>query len=112
MPCGTRSASINKDKQQARTTPDSNPVNQPRRRYMRSIPAELAQSALDAAPDALLIVDGAGVVQFANRQVSALFGYSHDEIIGKPIEQMLPERFRSLHVGHRDRYIAAAHTRP
>jgi PAS domain S-box-containing protein len=79
---------------------------------MRSIPAELAQSALDAAPDALLIIDGAGVVQFANRQVSALFGYSHEEIIGKPIEQMMPQRFRSLHVGHRDRYIAAAHTRP
>jgi two-component system, sensor histidine kinase len=79
---------------------------------MRSIPAELAQSALDAAPDAMLIVDGAGVVQFANRQVSVLFGYAHEEIIGKTIEQMLPERFRSLHVGHRDRYVAAAHTRP
>jgi PAS domain S-box-containing protein len=79
---------------------------------MRSIPAELAQSALDAAPDALLIVDGAGVVQFANRQVSALFGYAHEEIIGKAIEQMLPERFRTLHVAHRDRYLAAAHTRP
>jgi PAS domain S-box-containing protein len=79
---------------------------------MRSIPAELAQSALDAAPDALLIVDGAGLVQFANRQVSALFGYAHDEIVGKPIERLLPERFRSLHVGHRDRYLAAAKLRP
>jgi two-component system, sensor histidine kinase len=79
---------------------------------MRSIPAELAQSALDAAPDALLIVDGAGMVQFANRQVSALFGYARDEIIGKPIEQLLPERFRSLHVGYRDRYLAAAKLRP
>ena len=79
---------------------------------MRSIPAELAQSALDAAPDALLIVDAAGVVQFANRQVMVLFGYTHEEIIGKPIEHMLPARFRSTHVGHRDRYIAAAHTRP
>ena len=79
---------------------------------MRSIPAELAQSALDAAPDAMLIVDGAGVVQFANRQVSVLFGYEHEEIIGKAIEQLLPERFRSHHVGHRDRYRATAHTRP
>jgi len=79
---------------------------------MRAIPAELAQSALDAAPDAMLIVDGAGVVQYANRQVSALFGYAHEEIIGKTIELLLPERFRSHHVGHRDRYVAAAHTRP
>jgi PAS domain S-box-containing protein len=79
---------------------------------MRSIPPELAQSALDAAPDALLIVDSSGVVQFANRQLSALFGYAHQEVIGKPIEQLLPERFRSRHIGHRDRYIAAAHVRP
>ena len=79
---------------------------------MRSIPADLAQSTLDAAPDALLVVDGAGVVQFANRQVSALFGYAHQEIIGGTIERLLPERFRSLHVGHRDRYIGAAHMRP
>jgi PAS domain S-box-containing protein len=79
---------------------------------MRSITADLAQSALDAAPDALLIVDGAGLVQFANRQVSVLFGYAYDEIIGKPIEQLLPERFRSHHVGHRDRYLAAAKLRP
>lgn len=79
---------------------------------MRSIPPELAQSALDAAPDAMIIVDGAGVVQFANRQVSALFGYVHDEVIGKPIERLLPERYRSRHIGHRDRYIGAAHLRP
>jgi two-component system, sensor histidine kinase len=79
---------------------------------MRSITSELAQSALDAAPDALIIVDGAGVVQFANRQVSALFGYAHDEVIGKAIEQLLPERFRSRHVGHRNRYVVAAHVRP
>ena len=79
---------------------------------MRSIPPELAQSALDAAPDALLIVDAGGVVQFANRQVSALFGYPHHEIIGKPVEQFLPERFRTRHVGHRDRYAGAAHVRP
>ena len=79
---------------------------------MRSISPVLAQSALDAAPDALLIVDGAGVIQFANRQVSALFGYAHDDVIGKPIEQLLPERFRSRHVGQRDRYAMAAHLRP
>lgn len=79
---------------------------------MRSIPPELAQSALDAAPDALLIVDGNGIVQFANRQVSALFGYAYQEVIGKPIEQLLPERFRGSHVGHRNRYVEAARLRP
>jgi two-component system, sensor histidine kinase len=79
---------------------------------MRSIPPELAQSALDAAPDAMMIVDGSGVVQFANRQVSTLFGYDHEEVIGKPVERLLPERYRSRHIGHRDRYVGAAHLRP
>lgn len=79
---------------------------------MRSIPPELARSALDAAPDALLIVDDAGVVQFANRQVSVLFGFSHDDIIGQLIEKLLPERFQSRHVDHRNRYLTAAYLRP
>jgi PAS domain S-box-containing protein len=60
----------------------------------------------------MIIVDGSGVVQFANRQVMALFGYSYQEVIGKSIEQLLPDRFRSRHISHRDRYIGAAHLRP
>ena len=79
---------------------------------MRSIPPKLAQSALDAAPDAFVIVDEAGVIQFANRQVSVLFGFTHDHIIGQPIEKLLPERFQSRHVVHRTRYLTAAHLRP
>ena len=76
------------------------------------MPPELAQSALDAAPDAMLIIDAGGTVLFANRQVSALFGYDHDAIIGQPIEALMPQRFRSRHVGHRMDYVAAAHVRP
>jgi PAS domain S-box-containing protein len=79
---------------------------------MRSIPPNLAQSALDAAPDAMLIIDDSGTVLFANRQASALFGHPHDDIIGRPIERLMPERFRSHHIGYRDRYLAAAHVRP
>ncbi len=79
---------------------------------MRSIPPNLAQSALDAAPDAMLIIDELGTVLFANRQVSVVFGYPHDDIIGQPIERLMPERFRSRHVGHRNRYLTAAHLRP
>ena len=79
---------------------------------MRSMPPELAQSVLDAAPDALLIVDGEGIVQFANRQVSVLFGFEHDEIIGQPVEKLLPVRFQSRHVRHRNHYLTTAHVRP
>jgi len=60
----------------------------------------------------MLIVDGNGSILFANRQVSAVFGYSHDEVIGLPIEYLMPARFGSRHVGHRLRYLANAHVRP
>ncbi len=72
---------------------------------MRAVPPELARSALEAAPDAMLIVDASGIIQYANRQVSALFGYDHDEFIGQSIEMLMPARFRSRHVGHREHYV-------
>jgi PAS domain S-box-containing protein len=79
---------------------------------MRSTPPELARSALDAAPDAMIIIDASGSILFVNRQISALFGYEHDEIIGLKIEHLLPERFRTRHVGHRDQYVNNVRVRP
>ncbi len=79
---------------------------------MRTTPPDLARSALDAAPDAMIIIDAAGVIQFTNRQVAALFGYPHDEIIGQRIEVLLPERFRARHVGHREAYVSNVRVRP
>lgn len=79
---------------------------------MRTTPPELARSVLDAAPDAMIIIDAAGIIQFANRQVSALFGYEHDEIIGHSIEQLIPERFRASHARHRERYVGDLRVRP
>jgi len=79
---------------------------------MQSISPELARSALEAAPDAMIIIDTTGIVRFANRQVSALFGYSHDEVIGKEVEQLMPERYRHRHLAHRDGYIRNVRLRP
>ena len=79
---------------------------------MQSISPELARSALDAAPDAMIIIDAAGIVRYANRQVSALFGYPHDALVGRDIEQLLPERYRRRHVGHREDYIRNIRLRP
>ncbi len=79
---------------------------------VRVVPADLARSALDDAPDAIVIVDDSGVVRFANRQVSALFGYGHDEILGQRIELLIPERFRSRHVEQRRGYIDKRRVRP
>jgi PAS domain S-box-containing protein len=79
---------------------------------MQTLPGELARSALDAAPDALIIVDTGGVIRFANRQVSVLFGYSYEQVVGLPMEQLLPERFRGHHVVHRDDYFRVPRLRP
>ena len=79
---------------------------------MRTAPPDLARIALDAAPDAMLIIDAAGLIRFANQQVFAVFGYSHDEIIGQKIEALMPERFRTRHVNHREHYIDTVPVRP
>ena len=79
---------------------------------MQSLPPELARSILDAAPDALIIIDDSGAICFANRQLSALFGHHHDAVIGKPVEHLIPERFRSRHPLLRRAYMEDVRIRP
>ena len=56
---------------------------------------------LDAAPNAIIMVDSAGVISFANAPAASVFGYSLSELIGRPIETLIPERFRDRHTGYR-----------
>lgn len=79
---------------------------------MLSAPPDLARSALEAAPDAMIIIDDSGSIRFVNRQVSALFGYPHDELIGQSIERLMPERFRTRHIAHREHYTNTIRVRP
>jgi PAS domain S-box-containing protein len=79
---------------------------------MHSIPSELARSALDAAPDAMIIIDGSGAIRFANRQVSSLFGYEYGEVVGKPVELLMPQRFHARHIEHREQYRRSGRVRP
>lgn len=46
----------------------------------------------DAAPDAMLLVDGAGVIVMANAHAARLFGFGHGELVGQPVEIVVPER--------------------
>src|ERR1700727_1107072 len=72
--------------------------------------AELAQSALenlfDVSPDAIFVTDAAGVIRGANPRAAELFGYTQVELFGQPIENLVPERFRRGHPGHRENYNA------
>jgi PAS domain S-box-containing protein len=70
------------------------------------------RTLLESAPDAVVIVDARGIIEIVNRQTENLFGYARGELLGKPIEVLIPERYRPAHVGHRDGYIAAPRTRP
>src|SRR5262245_18501922 len=70
------------------------------------------QALLELAPDAIVITDQAGRITIANGQAEAIFGYHRDELIGRPIEILMPERFRLRHVHHRTGYVGDPHTRP
>ncbi len=63
---------------------------------------EFVQSVLESAPDAIAIGDASGSIVFVNRQLTTLFGYRKDEILGRSVDQLLPERLRARHAGHRE----------
>jgi PAS domain S-box-containing protein len=73
---------------------------------------ELFHKLLDAAPDAVVVVDHNGRIVLVNLQTESLFGHRREELIGKRVELLIPERFRATHVGHRSRFVAAPKVRP
>ena len=79
---------------------------------MQSVTAALARSLLDAAPDAMIVIDRAGTIRFANRQVSAVFGHAREELVGQKVESLMPARFRARHLAHRLSYSESLRTRP
>lgn len=64
------------------------------------------------APDAMLLIDRAGRIVLANDEAERLFGYTQQELVGAPVEMLVPEYLRSRHVAHRARYLTAPVTRP
>jgi PAS domain S-box-containing protein len=62
--------------------------------------ASIAPHLLEFSPDALIVVDSRGLIQFANATTRALFGYTRDQLIGQPIEMLVPERFQLRHGAH------------
>jgi PAS domain S-box-containing protein len=62
------------------------------------------ENLLEAAPDAIVIVNGAGLIQIVNAQTEKLFGYSRDELIGMPVEILVPQAIHSKHATNREAY--------
>lgn len=67
---------------------------------------EKFKALLDSAPDAMIIANDKGEIVLINQQTETLFGYVRDELIGKPVEILIPDDFRSRHKGHRDQYFS------
>src|ERR1700722_14578963 len=60
--------------------------------------------AVESAPSGLLLLNSLGVIQSANRAVEVLFGYPREELMGRQVEMLLPERFRDRHLEYRDNF--------
>jgi PAS domain S-box-containing protein len=77
-----------------------------------SLNADVLGRLLEAIPDALVVVNAQGWIVLVNCQTEALFGYRRKELLGRPVEILVPERFREQHVTDRAKYTAAPHMRP
>ena len=79
---------------------------------LREFALEAYRSIVESAPDAMVVVDAVGRLVLVNAQVEKLFGHSRDELLGEPIERLIPERFRQRHVENRLAYEHDPRVRP
>jgi len=75
------------------------------------IQKELAEALLEAVPDSVVIVDHDGRITIVNARTEEVFGYSREELLGQPIEQLIPKRLQAVHVAHRTQYQKDPHSR-
>lgn len=73
---------------------------------------ERFRQVVESAPNAMLMINAAGCVEMVNAQAEKVFGYARTELLGQPIEMLIPERFGSLHPELRTSFFDAPQSRP
>jgi PAS domain S-box-containing protein len=72
---------------------------------------ERFEIAVESSPNGMLMIDGDGRIVLVNREIERMFGYSRTELLGQPIELLVPERFRGAHIGDRTKFLKEPQTR-
>jgi PAS domain S-box-containing protein len=70
------------------------------------------RALVESAPDAIVIADTHGRIELVNAQTERLFGYRRQDLVGQPVETLVPERYRGAHTGHRTEFAARPAFRP
>jgi PAS domain S-box-containing protein len=73
--------------------------------------AEQLRLTIEAAPTGMILTNTAGIIGLVNAETEKIFGYSREELLGSPIESLLPERFRARHPAHRAEFYATPKVR-
>jgi PAS domain S-box-containing protein len=71
-----------------------------------------AQAVLESASEGILLINADGRITLVNGAAERMFGYAHDELLGRTLEVLLPDRIREVHRAHRADYFAAPRVRP
>ena len=72
----------------------------------------MAQALLESASEGIMMIDGTGRIVVANAGAERMFGYDRDELLGQPLEVLLPARFWETHAEYRDTFFSAPRVRP
>lgn len=77
-----------------------------------ALTATVVAGLLDASPDGTLLIDADGRMLLVNTAIEDLFGYDRGDLLGKPVEKLLPESARAKHEGHRREFAVSPRARP